>query len=548
MLKLGGNLIEPFQTEEFLKLKQSLIKQKESYLDIGILRKKEYYLILIDNVGFLINRKLEIELEYPLHQFAYENVGFHSFQLKLGDDYSFRLMEQEKQLIISYMFNTERFTKLKKSLISKHKFTYLDFGLINKENGDIYYFLLVDDKGYLLDKETNVTCTSTKFVYWGGHNYLWKIQIKIRDFSHTFELNREQKEKIDNFRNSLVEYEPSFLMEMEHYKTTLLTNDKSKALLTNFLEQHLKASFKEGELFEIYEEDLLSPLFCRDKKITFSIAQDFRDNLESYYQKLLEILFNWNILDREAIGDYGFILINRSLKDISIEYYTKEFEKQFGGYFSSTELLNIEAYIDYYYTIDFLDHDEKENIGFFAYYLFSKNKDFQALSEGSLFNANQILSEKIADYEKIKELKSFEYNLMNSKKASNKNGYENISIDDVDLMSGREFEEFISYLFKKMGYTVNLTPASGDQGIDLMAVKNGLRIGIQTKCYSNSVSNKAIQEVVAGVNHYNLTKAIVITNNYFTKSAIELALSNDVVLWDRSILKEKILESTTITG
>jgi HJR/Mrr/RecB family endonuclease len=131
---------------------------------------------------------------------------------------------------------------------------------------------------------------------------------------------------------------------------------------------------------------------------------------------------------------------------------------------------------------------------------------------------------------------------MNHTKVKQKNGYENVTIDDVDLMSGVEFEEFISYLFKKKGYTANLTPASGDQGIDLVAVKNGLRIGIQTKCYSNSVSNKAIQEVVAGVAHYKLSKAIVITNNYFTKSAIELALSNDVVLWDRGILKEKTLE------
>ncbi|OIJ13882.1 hypothetical protein BKP35_08520 [Anaerobacillus arseniciselenatis] len=107
-------------------------------------------------------------------------------------------------------------------------------------------------------------------------------------------------------------------------------------------------------------------------------------------------------------------------------------------------------------------------------------------------------------------------------------------------MSGTEFEEFIYDLFKKMGYSVNLTPSSGDQGIDIVAVKNGLRIGIQTKCYSNSVSNKAIQEVVAGVKHYQLSKAIVITNNFFTKSAIALAQSNDVVLWDRSMLEVKI--------
>lgn len=44
---------------------------------------------------------------------------------------------------------------------------------------------------------------------------------------------------------------------------------------------------------------------------------------------------------------------------------------------------------------------------------------------------------------------------------------------------------------------------------------------------------------MAGIAHYRLDKGIVVTNNYFTSSAVELAGSNGIVLWDRSILKEK---------
>ena len=117
-----------------------------------------------------------------------------------------------------------------------------------------------------------------------------------------------------------------------------------------------------------------------------------------------------------------------------------------------------------------------------------------------------------------------------------------ISISDVDLMTGREFEEFVCELFKRMGYTTIVTKASGDQGIDVIAEKNGIKIGVQAKCYSNTVSNKAIQEVSAGLRHYNLTKGIVITNNYFTTSASELAYSNNIILWDRNVLKEKLSE------
>lgn len=116
------------------------------------------------------------------------------------------------------------------------------------------------------------------------------------------------------------------------------------------------------------------------------------------------------------------------------------------------------------------------------------------------------------------------------------------SIDDVDLMNGSEFESFVSSLFSKMGYITEVTKQSGDQGLDVIAEKQGKRLGIQAKCYSNTVGNSAIQEAVAGMNYYHCDKVIVVTNNFFTNAAIELAKANNVVLWDRNLLKEKIIE------
>ena len=93
-----------------------------------------------------------------------------------------------------------------------------------------------------------------------------------------------------------------------------------------------------------------------------------------------------------------------------------------------------------------------------------------------------------------------------------------------------------------MGYATKRTKSSGDQGIDVVAQKNNTIIGIQTKCYGGSVGNTAVQEAVAGKNYYGCNKIIVVTNNYFTSAAIELAKVNNVVLWDRTILKDKINE------
>ena len=39
---------------------------------------------------------------------------------------------------------------------------------------------------------------------------------------------------------------------------------------------------------------------------------------------------------------------------------------------------------------------------------------------------------------------------------------------------------------------------------------------------------------------YNADKCMVITNSYFTKGARELAKAAGVILWDRTILREKI--------
>ncbi|HCK64906.1 MAG TPA: hypothetical protein DHW49_01445, partial [Anaerolineae bacterium] len=70
------------------------------------------------------------------------------------------------------------------------------------------------------------------------------------------------------------------------------------------------------------------------------------------------------------------------------------------------------------------------------------------------------------------------------------------TIDDIDLMTGQEFENFIAELFSRLGYETEITKASGDQGIDVIALKNGVKIGIQTKCYSGTIGNRAIQEAV----------------------------------------------------
>lgn len=110
-----------------------------------------------------------------------------------------------------------------------------------------------------------------------------------------------------------------------------------------------------------------------------------------------------------------------------------------------------------------------------------------------------------------------------------------------DMMEGHEFEYFCANLLKNNGYVdVSVTQGSGDQGIDIIAFRDGIKYGIQCKCYSSDIGNKAVQEVFAGKSFYECHVGAVLTNQYFTKSAIELAQKNGIILWDRKKLLELI--------
>lgn len=113
-------------------------------------------------------------------------------------------------------------------------------------------------------------------------------------------------------------------------------------------------------------------------------------------------------------------------------------------------------------------------------------------------------------------------------------------IEIIDNMTGEEFELFMTRYFAEHGFKVTHTPLSGDYGIDLILENDFVKIGVQAKCYSNKVTLSAIQEVVAGLRHYGLSSGMVVTINYFQPSAIQLAKENNIILWDRNKLIEKL--------
>lgn len=112
-----------------------------------------------------------------------------------------------------------------------------------------------------------------------------------------------------------------------------------------------------------------------------------------------------------------------------------------------------------------------------------------------------------------------------------------IKLKEIDKMTGEEFEEFLVELYNKKGENAVMTKGSHDQGGDLIVRKIfGRDKVVQAKRYSNKVGNKAVQEVVAAKAYYNCKKAEIYTNNFYTKSAKELAKVNNVKLLNREDL------------
>ena len=116
-----------------------------------------------------------------------------------------------------------------------------------------------------------------------------------------------------------------------------------------------------------------------------------------------------------------------------------------------------------------------------------------------------------------------------------------IDISETDGMEGHEFENYCADLLRKNGFVnVSVTPGSGDQGVDVIAEKEGVRYAVQCKCYSSALGNTPVQEVCAGKSMYNCHVGVVMTNNYFTAGAKQLAEKNGILLWDRDKLQQMI--------
>ena len=113
-----------------------------------------------------------------------------------------------------------------------------------------------------------------------------------------------------------------------------------------------------------------------------------------------------------------------------------------------------------------------------------------------------------------------------------------IKNNNQNYKKGIIFENNCMEILKNNGWNVKETPNTGDQGVDLIASIDNLRICIQCKNHKKPVGNNAVQEISAGKLYWKGTHAVIVSKSGYTKSAQKLAKANKVKLLNDFELKD----------
>lgn len=116
--------------------------------------------------------------------------------------------------------------------------------------------------------------------------------------------------------------------------------------------------------------------------------------------------------------------------------------------------------------------------------------------------------------------------------------------DEADAPEdGIAYERFCAARLREGGWQARPTQASGDQGADIVAERDGLRLVVQCKRYGKPVGNAAVQEAAAAARYWSGDIAAVVSNAGFTPAARKLAAAADVLLLHHDDLSNAELAS-----
>jgi len=127
------------------------------------------------------------------------------------------------------------------------------------------------------------------------------------------------------------------------------------------------------------------------------------------------------------------------------------------------------------------------------------------------------------------------------------------SMEEIDNLTGKEFETYLFYFFKAHGYIVKTTLPGQDNGLDLtVKVKftDGAEkvIGLQAKRWSTKVGVDQIRAMLDTKDYYALDYLWIITTSGLTQAAITMAQNNGIAVKDRNWVSDSLNHLKSLKG
>lgn len=113
-----------------------------------------------------------------------------------------------------------------------------------------------------------------------------------------------------------------------------------------------------------------------------------------------------------------------------------------------------------------------------------------------------------------------------------------MNLNRLQRMDPIAFERFVGELFKKMGYRVEDTRASADEGIDLVLRRGRGMAVVQCKRYSGSVGQPVVRDLYGVMLHTRSAEAYLVTTGTITQAAYRWAEGKPIHLVDGHRLVE----------
>jgi Holliday junction resolvasome RuvABC ATP-dependent DNA helicase subunit len=118
--------------------------------------------------------------------------------------------------------------------------------------------------------------------------------------------------------------------------------------------------------------------------------------------------------------------------------------------------------------------------------------------------------------------------------------------DALIAMDGREFEHWAASMFRREGYSVHITDASGDHGIDLILSRDGRTSAVQCKRWTDPVGEPVLRDFYGAIVSAGISSGIVVTTSEFTASAKSFAQGKPIRLIEMDeLLLSGALDLTT---